>query len=402
MSNHLAIATVTACLRQLLYDAVSLDVNGTDVTILAPDDAALKTDAPRLNLYLYQVSPSPAWANADLPTRRQDSSVAQRPRLGLNLHYLISVHGKAATDDAQPHRVLGSALRALHEQPVLTRDAIRACAQGHALAGSDLADQVDTVRLSPLCMTLDEVSKLWTMLQSPYRLSVAYTAGVVLIDGRLSPRPALPVAARHIVVDTLRRPEIVAVEPASLEHVVGAQLTINGRHLRADTVGVCIGNVNTVPEPPLDDTRLVVRLPAGLRAGVNTLYVRHARLLGVPPTPHSGVESNISACIIRPRMLGASPYRASCGAALDLACDPPVGRSQQVSLLAGMHQIDLAPRPADAPDASASLRFMIPADFPVGSHLLRLRVDGAESALQAGPDAQAPAYAGPILEVAPA
>jgi hypothetical protein len=37
MSNHLAIATVTATLRDLLFGAVSVDVPGADVTMVRPD-----------------------------------------------------------------------------------------------------------------------------------------------------------------------------------------------------------------------------------------------------------------------------------------------------------------------------------------------------------------------------
>jgi uncharacterized protein YfaS (alpha-2-macroglobulin family) len=46
-----------------------------------------------------------------------------------------------------------------------------------------------------------------------------------------------------------------------------------------------------------------------------------------------------------------------------------------------------------------SFDFPIPEDFPAGTYLIRLRVDGAESALQVDPDPQNLAYIGPLLEV---
>jgi len=81
MSNHLAIATVTATLSRTLAAAVGTDVSAANVTTLRPDDAPERG----VNVYLYQVTPDAAWRNADLPTRRDDGRLAQRPRVALDL-----------------------------------------------------------------------------------------------------------------------------------------------------------------------------------------------------------------------------------------------------------------------------------------------------------------------------
>ena len=50
-------------------------------------------------------------------------------------------------------------------------------------------------------MDIDETSKLWGMLhQTPYTLSVAYQASLVLIEGRERPVPAKPVERRTVRV----------------------------------------------------------------------------------------------------------------------------------------------------------------------------------------------------------
>src|SRR5215218_2103096 len=115
MSNYLAIATVTATLSRTLSAAVGTDVPTAGVTTLRPDDAPDRG----VNVYLYQVGPNGAWRNADLPTRRDDGRLVQRPRVALDLQYLLSFYG----DEAQfePQRMLGSVVRTLHTRPVLTQ-----------------------------------------------------------------------------------------------------------------------------------------------------------------------------------------------------------------------------------------------------------------------------------------
>ena len=79
MSNHLAIATVTASLRQLLEEA-KVVVPGAKVTFSPP---GLGTDTgPTIRLFLYQVLPNGGHRNEDLPTRRPDGSFASRHAAG--------------------------------------------------------------------------------------------------------------------------------------------------------------------------------------------------------------------------------------------------------------------------------------------------------------------------------
>jgi len=82
---------------------------------------------------------------------------------------------------------------------------------------------------------------------------------------------------------------------------------------------------------------------------------------------------------------------------LTLAVDPPVGRAQRVALLAGDRTITIPPRPANGPATTTSLDFPIPGDFPTGTFLLRVQVDGADSPL--GTDAVTGAYDKPTVTI---
>jgi hypothetical protein len=130
--------------------------------------------------------------------------------------------------------------------------------------------------------------------------------------------------------------------------------------------------------------------------------VVHELVLGTPPVPHGGSESNVFAFVVAPRIIGPAPPLATVrGKTLTLTVDPPVGRSQPVSLLVGDRELAALPRPP-APDPAPKVVFAFPTDFPIGSHLLRVRVDGADSALEVDPNPTSPTfntYIGPVLEV---
>jgi hypothetical protein len=202
VSNHLAIATVSAVLRSLLHEALTKAALGLnfDVATGRPEVPPQTSGQAKVTIFLFQATPNAAWRNADLPTRRPDGAAVQRPQAAIDLHYLISFAGDESRQE--PERLLGVVLPILHAQPVLSRKMLRdiiAKPENSHLSASDLADQVELVRLVPLAMTIDELSKLWSVFfQIPYRLSVVWQASVVLLDVDVTMQRALPVLSRHI------------------------------------------------------------------------------------------------------------------------------------------------------------------------------------------------------------
>src|SRR5215510_7226791 len=200
MSNHLAIATVTASLAQFLQGEVQNDVPGLTVTTARPDGTSAPQQGVRVNIYLYQVTPNAAWRNSDLPTRSDDGRLLQRPRAALDLHYLLTFYGNEA--QLEPQRLLGSTVRVLHSRPVLTREQIRQTINSPAfafLALSNLAEDIELVKFTPTTLSLEELSKLWAVFfQTQYTLSVTYQGTVVLIESDTTPSSPLPVLERNV------------------------------------------------------------------------------------------------------------------------------------------------------------------------------------------------------------
>ncbi len=74
MSNPLAIAAVTATIKDLLNDGLLnqdlSSIGSFSVTSLPPDRISTGQSEPnQLNVFLYQVTPNQGWRNVDLPSR---------------------------------------------------------------------------------------------------------------------------------------------------------------------------------------------------------------------------------------------------------------------------------------------------------------------------------------------
>lgn len=269
MSNYLAVATVTETLRSLVLQAVQ-GIPGTDVTTERPERGAGGDEArPRVNVFLYMAMPNPSLRNADLPMRNAEGQLANRPVAPLDLYYLVTFYGSTKQQVAQ--QLMALTALALHERAVLTRDdvlqAIASAPEGY-LDGSDLPDQPQRVYLSPLPHTLEELSKLWSILfQVPYNLSMALQASVVLLDGPPAAQ-ALPVRQPpRIAAAPGRAPALLSVTAAEEGEPIVACCRVEVRGVALDDVEI---RVDGVPAPVDERSaeRLVVRLEGPhLRAG---------------------------------------------------------------------------------------------------------------------------------------
>jgi hypothetical protein len=412
MSNYLAIATVTAALAQLLQSHIGDDVPGAVVTNVRPDSNGNGTPSTGVNLYLYQVTPNTHWRNHDVPTRDNSGRLLQRPRIALDLHYLLTFYG----DDTQweTQRILGSTVRTLHTQPQLSQQNIEDALNANAiLAPSNLAEETELVKLTPLPLSLEELSKLWSVFfQIPYTLSLAYQATVVFIEGEDAPRARLPVLQRNIYVRPFRQPEISEVvnqTGAQEPLLAGSTLLIRGRRLQGDDTHLRVAGADVTPAN-VTNTEITLPLTAPpfaagtLRAGIQGVQVVHRFLMGTPPTPHTGVESNIVPFVVHPAITNVTAENIqnepnnTRGADLKVTVTPSIGEKQRVVLLLNENVAENA----------AAYRFVVPKPetavseitVPVhgvkpGTYLVRLQVDGAESLLTMGGDPEDPVLTGP-------
>ena len=426
MSNALAIAGVTAVLRDLLdsglIDHEVTDAMGQGVTVsaVAPDTIRIEgTDArPQLNVFLHQATPNAAMRNLDLPSRSRDGHRLSNPPLALDLHYLVTAYG---VSDLQAEVLLGYAMQLLHETPVPSRDAIRTAlnppnapvdgallpAVYEALRASDLAEQYEQIRITPTPMNTEEMSKLWSAIQAHYRPTAAYQVSVALIHSTRPARAPLPVLTRgprepsliDPAVDRERGvvvqadlmpafPEIEDVELPNAQIVVhlGDTVTLTGHHLDGS------GHTLLLNLPRLDIEHAIA--PASSASATSVSFVLPNQPANFPAGSHllalqllrpgdtAPRVSNQLLLRIAPQITSlASPpqvfNRDGDGTAVvTLSCTPEVRPEQRASLILGSREVI-----ADAHEATtANLSFTV-LDAPVGVHHVRLRVDGVDSQL---------------------
>lgn len=419
MSSALAIAGVTAVLRDRLNDGmVDRDISAVTgsavtVTTLAPDRVlpAEGTEATQLNVFLYQVSPNTSWSNHALPSR--DASGRQRlsnPPLALNLHYLISAYG---SEPLHREILLGHVMQLMHQFPVLTREMITAALalspadaatrppSVQALADSGLADQIETLKITPQFLNSEELSKLWTATQSHFRPSAAYEVSVVLIEAHDATRSPLPVLTRggtFTTADGEQRergvmvssslipplPTIEAVQPAGNQPVaqLNRAIQLEGHHLNGSarivllhsdrfTVDAEISAAGTGAADHLEFTIPVARadeFPVGS-------YDISARL--IMPNETDPRTSNRLGVVIAADItnLPATVARNVDGdAAFTLTFTPALRANQNVSLLLGNREI-----PPETFTAPTNALDFIARDAEPGAYLARLRIDGIDS-----------------------
>jgi hypothetical protein len=443
MSNALAIAGVTAVLRDLLdsgmIDHEITDAMGQGVTVsaVAPDSIPLEgTSAkPQLNVFMYQATPNAALRNRDLPARARDGSRIANPPLSLDLHYLITAYG---ISDLQADILLGYAMHLLHETPMLGREAIRKAlnppappvsgamlpAVYQALRASDLAEQIEMVKLTPAPMNTEELSKLWSAMQAHYRPSAAYTASVVMIEAQSPARSPLPVLTRgpripapsdptRMIESGVRvtpsaapqRPllETIELPDARLVAQLGDAITLRGAALDGSSHALLLSR-------PRDGFELVVtpassfatdrvgfvlpNLPTVLQVGVYLVCVRLQRPDDTQVRPSNELELRIA-----PRMTSLTNppqqfARAADGSAtIAITCTPEVLPGQRASLIIGQREVAAQPRAS----TTGNLSFVV-VDAPVGIHHVRLRVEGIDSAL-VDRDAQPPVFFDQRIEI---
>jgi Pvc16 N-terminal domain len=400
VSNYLAIATVTGALRNVLQSNAAKVVPGAKVSTTRPDGASTTAHDPGINIFLYQVTPNAAYRNTDLPTRRANGDLVQRPQAALTLHYLLSFFGDE--NNLEPQRLLGAVARQLHSRPVLTKqDIIQTLTNppyDTLLATSDLADQVDLVRFTPSGLSLEELSKVWSVFfQSPYVLSVVYQGSAVLIETDDSPQQALPVQERNVDVRPFRYPVIDRVISTAGDFapiLANSTLQIDGQQLQGDDTVVLLGGSERTPLT-ISEKQLTLAVPPDVRAGAHGLQVIQKLLLGSPGTPHRGFESNLATFILRPQVAGPivkttvpDPNGGTPLPALQLNVDLTVGKDQRVVLLLNStaaantqaYGFLSAPRTTDA----TSVTIAIP-DVAPGQYFVRLQIDGAESPVDLNP-----------------
>lgn len=391
MSNSQAIAAVTATLQSILQGSITLDpdLNDTVVTIQPLDKARGTSTTNQVNVFLYMISRSATWVNADLP-RQVGPGESGVPPLALSLYYLITAFGRD-DDQTQPfgHELLGKAMSVLNDFPVLSAAEITAATQA-ALPNNDLAQQVERIRITFHPLSIDELSKLWTGFAMQYRLSAAYEVAVTLIESTRAARAPVPVLTRGAqdrgfngqASLTSPLPTLFSITPPNQQSSarLGEVVTLTGVHLDGSMLGVRFNHplwtapIELTAQPGGTSTALSVQIPnqpADWPAGFYTVDV----LLQRPGETFRRVTNQLVVSLA-PLMNVAPPSAPSGSIAYSVTVAPDVRPTQRATLILGDQEFAAAAHPNPTGTLSFATTGLV-----AGNYWARLRVDGVDSIL---------------------
>lgn len=403
MTNYLAVATVTAALRNIIQTGIKEDLPGTTVTSVTPEGLNNAQKERKINIYLYQVSPIKELQQENsIPNRHRYNGKTNQKSLQLNLYYLITFYGNEL--ELEPQQLLGSTIRTLLDQSILERDAIDdAISRSDFLANSTLVNQVNKLSFAMNSMTPEELTRIWsTLFRSPYSLSIAYVGKAVLIEGGKSGKTALPV--RNVLMNASTKQLVIEEIKSSTGKnqpiTTKSDLTIIGQNLSAPYTQVRIGNIKITPQK-VDDKKVELNLSQmnkqelkKLNPGIQSVQIVHSERKASVIDPIRFIESNAMPLVLCPIVTEENikidnirpSWNQSYSAEITIIIEElTVGEDQRVSLL--MNEIsDTNPEAyvfSAKPRKSENelLNFLV-RDVKAGEYLIRVQINGAESPLE--------------------
>src|SRR5438445_5722635 len=194
MADYRAVGAVGLSLRSLLRTQMDMppDMPAGILSVpvalgIPPNEGEDTPEGPLLNLFLYRLTENGALKNQDIPGH-ETGTYGQKP-LAIDLHYLVTAYGSTGRGNDPPivdehlaQWILGDAMRVLNDFAIVPR----------TILDPVLGNEFESVKLTLEPLTLEDISKIWTALNRPFRLSVAYCVTVVQIETQLPrtyPRP---------------------------------------------------------------------------------------------------------------------------------------------------------------------------------------------------------------------
>ncbi len=174
MANLQAIHSVGNSLRTYLDNSYQELLQGStsypscDFQLLSSGELDKMNDpSTTLSLFLHQVTMNEHVRNA----HQINGITPKQVPLSVDLHYLMTVWADSA---ATEHFILAWAMRQLHLHPILD--------SSYLSSEADWRPE-EVIQIIPAELSNEDMMRIWDTLKPSYRLSVAYIARVVRIEG---------------------------------------------------------------------------------------------------------------------------------------------------------------------------------------------------------------------------
>lgn len=184
MATYRAIGSVAEAVARLLEQSVTPGLLGgiaLQFKVFQGKDFSAGMDAG-VSVFVYQVTVDKVQRN--LPP----AEPGHRRPLPVVISLLLTAWGQ---DVSAEHDLLGWAMRAIEDSPVLSSAFLNSAVSGVFDAG-------ETVELVPGELTNDEIFQLWQVLPNSLQLSACYLARVIRIESEITEPAGGPVLVREL------------------------------------------------------------------------------------------------------------------------------------------------------------------------------------------------------------
>ncbi|GAC1385897.1 MAG: DUF4255 domain-containing protein [Marmoricola sp.] len=384
MSNHLAIAAVTASLTTLVQTAA--DTAGiTPGPRVSASNLQDNGDHARIVVHLLRVSRNAAWSSQNLPTRSSGGGFMARPAAALDLHYLIAFR---ADTDFDAHNLLAVTAAELEAWPTLSPDLLTTAeAVFPSIGGNDLRQAPEPVRFSPDTVDQDALLRVWSLYTvGTFAPTIGVVAGPVIVESPVTPSGGVPVSRISLGAEPLRILRLDAVGGPSgpgapvRSTTPPATLTLAGagfRRAQDETVDLILDG-GAVAATVVDDGQITATVGA-LAPGQHRIQVRRTAP-PLDPTLSSTSQVQLSearAFLVLPTLSSAIMVAGK----VKVTVIPAVSNAHQVHVLLDPtaptgSSLRLDPTLTAAPTGTFEVD---PSGAPAGTYIVTIEVDGARS-----------------------
>lgn len=387
MSNPLAIAAITATLRNLIYSVLSDQLEGSKITALPLDKARDNQEDNQVNLFLYHIASNLNWKNRP-PIGQMRRGETKRSPLGLDLFYLITVYGEKE-EELQTHQLLGKIMSLFHDTKKIPPALIEG-ATAQNLRESNLHEQIEEINITPLSLSFEEVLQIWQGFNAPYRTCVCYQVSVVLIDSQAALAVPMPVLSQNSgegrffqldYLPTLTALELPNRQPAAQ---LGDIITLRGTNLDKTNLKVKFThnqfktNIELDPLAGAKSNELKVQIPNFEAETAHQWKIGLYIVTLICQEEEHNQQSNQLPLVLAPQITVLSPRETHEGTIrLRVNCAPPL-HSKQAALLLWTDQVYQTRKRTYAGETFTRLTCDIP-DVSVGEYVVRIRVDGVDN-----------------------
>ena len=180
--NHVNTALFNI-LRESLRESIGPDLN---ITFGSPADEDGSGDtAPRLYVFLYNIIEDAFSKNRPEEFRGGTRLLSFKPPLSVNLYYMLTPYSASRSsttadppDRVQAHTMIALAMRAFYNNGLISPKYFP----------SNTALGQSQVRISSVQMNLEEITKIWSSFNKPFRLSLCYEVSILQIQSDEKPK----------------------------------------------------------------------------------------------------------------------------------------------------------------------------------------------------------------------